>query len=104
MVPDVAAPLTVSAVNIVSRTTMPEWHDMIVYAMTALGYGADLLRFGGDYMKNIGVSSLPLTVDKLYERIKGQPVTRPAQAVRRVAQPIRRSYQPEFETVSPHAF
>lgn len=75
VVEDVGAPVVVSLVNIMTRTGMPEWHDTIVYAMTALGYAADFFRFGGDFTKMIGVSSLPLTIDKLYERFKGVPVT-----------------------------
>lgn len=96
LVPDVAAPATVAAVNIVSRQSMPEWHDMLVYAMTVLGYGADMMNVGGDYVKNIGVTSLPLTIDKLYERIKGTPVTRTAGAVRRVSSPVTRYPAPAF--------
>lgn len=73
---DILVPGIVAGVNIMSRTAMPEWHDTIIYAMTAIGYGADLLRFGPPILKQIAVCSAPLTIDKLYERFKGTPVAR----------------------------
>jgi len=70
-VPDVGAPLTVAAVNIVSRTAIPEYHDWLVYGMTVAGYLGGWFGWGGDFLKQIGVSSLPLTTDKIYERVRG---------------------------------
>lgn len=71
IVPDVGAPLAVAAVNIASRTAFPDYHDWVVYCMTVLGYVAGWMNWGGDFVKQIGVSSLPLTADKIYERVKG---------------------------------
>jgi len=68
VVPDVGAPLAVAAVNIASRTTIPDYHDYIVYGMTGLGYIAAWMGWGGDFIKQMAVSSLPLTADKIYER------------------------------------
>lgn len=68
---DVGAPLAVTAVNIVSRTSIPEYHDWIIYAITAAGYLGASMGWGGDFLKQMGVSSLPLTADKIYERVKG---------------------------------
>ena len=71
VVPDVGAPLTVAAVNIATRSIFPVQHDWFVYGMTAIGYVAAYLGWGGEYVKNIGVSSLPLTADKIYDRFAG---------------------------------
>ena len=71
VVPDVGAPLTVAAVNIASRSAFPEYHDWLVYGMTALGFVAGWMGWGGDFVKQIGVSSLPLTADKIYTRVAG---------------------------------
>lgn len=76
VVSDIGAPLAVSAVNIVGRTTMPQYHDYLVYGMSALGLVAGYMNWGGDFVKQMGVSSLPLTVDKIYERVTATPVTR----------------------------
>lgn len=76
VVPDLAAPLTVAAVNIGTRSIFPVQHDWFVYGMTALGYVAAWMNWGGDYVKNIGVSSLPLTADKLYDRFAGGTLSR----------------------------
>lgn len=70
-IPDLGAPATVAVVNIAGRTAFPAYHDWVVYGMTALGYIGGFLNWGGDFVKQIGVSSLPLTADKLYERVKG---------------------------------
>ncbi|GAI48512.1 unnamed protein product, partial [marine sediment metagenome] len=61
VVPDVGAPLTVAVVNIAGRSAFPEYHDWLVYGMTALGYVGAWMGWGGDFVKNVGVSSLPLT-------------------------------------------
>ncbi len=76
VVPDVAAPLTVAAVNIGTRAIFPVQHDWFVYGMTVAGYVAAWMGWGGDYIKNIGVSSLPLTADKIYDRFSGSPVSK----------------------------
>jgi len=77
VVPDVGAPLAVAAVNIATRTAFPVQHDWFIYGMTAIGYVAAWMGWGGDFVKQIGVSSLPLTADKIYDRVAGaSPVSR----------------------------
>lgn len=70
-VDDLGAPVAVAAVNIASRTGIPEYHDWIVYAMTIAGYVGGFMGWGGTFLKQVGVSSLPLTADKIYERVRG---------------------------------
>ena len=93
---DVGAPLAVTAVNIVSRTSIPEYHDWIIYAITVAGYVGAWMGWGGDFLKQMGVSSLPLTADKIYERVRGG-----AGAGRRLA--FRASRYPAPAEKSPYA-
>ena len=77
MASDVGAPLVVTAVNVAGRTIFPTYHDWLIYAMTAAGYIGAWMGWGGDFVKNIGVSSLPLTAEKIYDRVAGAaPVSR----------------------------
>jgi len=71
VVSDVGAPLAVTAINIVSRVSIPEYHDWLIYATTIAGYVGGWMGWGGDFLKQMGVSSLPLTADKIYERVRG---------------------------------
>ena len=96
MVPDLAAPLTTTVINIAGRTIMPQWHDWLVYGMTVAGYVGGYMNWGGDYLKQIGVSSLPLTADKLYERVRGGAVTGQRMAMRKVAGKVSQTYGPGF--------
>ena len=71
---DLGAPLVTSVINIAARASFPQWHDTLIYLMTAGGYIAGYMNWGGDFIKNIGVSSLPLAADKIYSRIRtGSP-------------------------------
>ncbi len=103
MVPDIGSPLTVVAVDLVAESFIPaqaEWAD---YAMTIGGYLAAFMGWGGDYIKNIGVASAPLTARKIYDRVRGAaPVSRIAK--NRVRERVTRSYQPEFEGAGSNAF
>lgn len=81
MIPDLGAPLTVAVVNIAGRTAFPTYHDWVVYAMTILGYVGGWMNWGGDFVKQIGVSSLPLTADKLYTRFSGGAASRASQSM-----------------------
>jgi hypothetical protein len=107
---DLGAPAAVALVNIVTKAKAPDWNDKAHYIMTAVGYGAALLGFGGGFLKNIGVASLSGTADHIYTWAKGGVASKvsgsrlayvPTGPVR---QPVQRSYQPEFTTVAPHAF
>ncbi len=107
VVPDVGAPLAVAAVNIATRTAFPVQHDWFVYGMTLAGYIAGFMDWGGDFIKNVGVSSLPLSADKLYDRFSGGTAVSKRLAMSKVSnsvgsgirQRVSRSYEPEFNTV-----
>ena len=70
MVPDVVAPLTVTAVDLVSESVWPAYSNWVTYGMTIVGYGAAVMNKGGDFVKNIGVSSLPLTAKRVYDSLR----------------------------------
>jgi hypothetical protein len=77
IVNDVVAPITVSAVDIIIETTKPEWVEYTDYGMTALGYVGAWMGWGGPFLKNIGIASMPITARSIYNRIKGGAVSRP---------------------------
>lgn len=107
VIEDLGAPAAVAIVNIVTKEVAPEWNEWGHYIMTAIGYGAALLGFGGEFVKNIGVASLSGTVDHIYTRVKGGVSRAPSRMAYRPAavhQPVQRTYQPEFEPVAPSAF
>lgn len=71
VVPDVGAPLAVVAVDLLAESFIPDQAEYADYAMTVGGYLAGWMGWGGDFVKNIGISSAPLTARKIYDRIKG---------------------------------
>ena len=71
LVPDVGSPLTVVAVDLMAESFIPAQAEYADYVMTGAGYLAAFLGWGGDYIKNIGVASLPLTARKIYDRVRG---------------------------------
>lgn len=71
---------------------MPEWHDMVIYGVTALGYLSDYFM-RNDFIKQVGVCTAPLAIDKLYERVRGAPVSAGA---RRVYKPVNRLPAPPY--------
>jgi hypothetical protein len=114
LVEDLGAPATAIAADMVTLELVPQANEWVSYGLTILGYAGALLGFGGNYVKNLGVASLPLTARHIYERVKTPVARRAASATRlvlqnRLAPPspgatLNRSYQPEFESVTPHAF
>lgn len=98
VVPDVGAPLAVAAINIASRSVIPNYHDWVIYGMTGLGYIAAWMGWGGDFVKQMAVSSLPLTADKIYERVGGG-VGASRLAMRRVSRYPAPAREMEFQGV-----
>lgn len=98
MVPDVGAPLAVAGIDILTKETIPGWNNWVVYGMTGLGYLAGYVGWGGDFIKQMGVSSLPLTAEKIYERVRGGAVTSSARLAfrKKVARYPAPAYEGEF--------
>lgn len=59
--PDLGAPLTVAAADLISERQRPDWNEGIAYTVLALGYIGGMLARGatGDFLMNMGVASLP---------------------------------------------
>ena len=103
MVEDLGAPIAVSAVNILTKEVAPDWNEWAHYAMTGAGYLGGFMKFGGDFVKQIGVASLSGTLDHVYNRVKGG-ATRKVAGGRLAFRPaayagIRQTVVPEFENV-----
>lgn len=79
---DIGAPAVVAGVNIMLRQSNSDVlgqpvSDVAVYGMTALGYLGGHMGWGGrnsDFVKNIGVASAALSMEKLYDALKGETV------------------------------
>ena len=68
--PDVGAPLIVTAVDLVSESIWPNYSNWLTYGMTIVGYVSGWAGWGGDILKNVGVSSLPLSAKRVYDTIR----------------------------------
>lgn len=110
---DLFAPGAVVAIDLITLEVAPEHNKLASYLMTGIGYGAAMLGFGGPFLKQMGVASLPLTARNVYEYVKTQGGTsrRSTSASRmalrpvsRSAGPVSRQYQSEFEASGSHAF
>lgn len=69
VVPDLGAPIIVFGIDQIVKKTMPEFGEWVVYAETLAGYLGAWAGWGGDLLKNIGVASLPASLNLLTERI-----------------------------------
>ena len=80
LVEDVGAPVAVTAVDLITQSAVPQWNSWANYAMTVLGFGGAYLNMGGDFVKNVGIASLPKSLEQLYAM-----VMTPAAAVSRAS-------------------
>jgi hypothetical protein len=71
ILPDVVSPLAVTTVNLVTEATAPNWNEWAGYICAAGGYICGFTGWGGDFMKNFGIASLPWAAKNIYERIRG---------------------------------
>lgn len=69
LVEDVGAPVAVTVVDMVTQSAAPQWNSWANYAMTVIGYAGAYLNMGGDFVKNIGVASLPKSLAQLYATV-----------------------------------
>ncbi len=105
LVPDVVAPAVVTAVDLLTLEYQPTWNEYITYVLTGLGYvvgGLNLVRGDmGEFITNLGISSLPLTARHIRDRVKGGAAARPVGASRYAFRysPVRQTVVPEFEGV-----
>lgn len=91
LVPDLGAPVTVAAVDLLSASYAPTYSKWITGAMTVAGYVlGGYMGWGGDFMKNIGIASLPATAKNIYDYVKGTPAASKASRLSLVRNPVSR--------------
>ena len=120
LVPDVGAPAMVVGVDLLTQEYAPDWNEWASYIMAGGAYIATALGLvkgtGGEFVKNMGIASLPLAARNILDRVR-QPATarrtgapaarltlRTTSPASRVGQTVNRAYQPEFEQAGAHAF
>jgi len=69
LVPDLGAPVAVVAVDLMTDRYAPKYNEWIAYLLAIGGYVAGWMEWGGDFMKNVGIASLPWAAKKVYTRI-----------------------------------
>jgi hypothetical protein len=73
IVPDVVAPVVVTAADLITQKVQPTWNEWVCYGLTAVGYISAFMGLGkgetNDFLKNLGVASLPLTARHIYDRV-----------------------------------
>jgi hypothetical protein len=107
VVPDVGAPVAVGVVNIVMDKYAPTYKEWVSYGLTAIGYLSAAMGWVrgdmGDFLKNLGVSSLPQTINHIYTRVTATPAAaRVAHGSRmslHAMSGIRQTTPPEFQDV-----
>ncbi len=77
LVEDVGAPLAVVAVDIASARFQPKYNEWLAYISTGVGYAGAWMGWGGDFVKNVGIASLPWAVKEIYNRFATTKVTLP---------------------------
>lgn len=70
LVPDVGAPILVTAVDLLTESYAPQSNEWMAYAFTLIPYVAAGFNKGGDFTKNVGISSLPWAAKKIYNRAR----------------------------------
>lgn len=78
LVDDVGAPLTVVVIDLVVESAAPQWNEWASYLVTGGAYLASGMRWGGDFIKNMGIASMPWAAKNIYNRARGigSPVSR----------------------------
>lgn len=100
LVNDVGAPLAVTAVDLITETTVPQYNEWAAYLLAVGGYAGSMMGYGGEFVKNVGIASMPWAAKKVYDRVKAMTGGTSRLALRRVSTPVSRypapSYNDEF--------
>ncbi len=99
IVEDIGAPVLVAVADIATKAMAPTWSKWTSPVLSIIGYGGAFMNMGGDFVKNIGIASLPKTLGVIYDMMAAPAVSRVARsysAVSRVAQ----TQVPEFQGTS----
>ena len=89
---DLGAPIAVTVVDLATEGMIPaageegvNWNEMISYVMAVGGYAAAWMHFGGDFMKNVGIASMPWAAKSIYRRVVKKEGVSSRLAYRRVS-------------------
>ncbi len=99
LMPDVGAPLAVTAINLVVKTVQPGWDEWAKYIIAGGGYALAMMNWGGDFVKNMAIAELPSAAEKLYDRVVATPVTSQRLAFRGVSRYPAPAEQSPFDGV-----
>ena len=100
-IPDLGAPLTVIAVDLIVDSQAPDYAKWATGIMAVGGFVGSYLNKGGDYVKNIGIAALPAFGKNLYDYARGmgcRPSTSGRMAFKRAAARATRYPAPAQET------
>lgn len=71
IVNDVVAPLTVTAIDLGVESIAPNRNELASYILVAGAYLAASMGRGGDFVKNMGIASMPWAAKNIYNRARG---------------------------------
>ena len=69
---DLGAPAAVAVLDIVTAEKAPEANKPVMVGAAVVGYGCAWARFGGDFMKNIGIAAMPAALEAIYYWVKAK--------------------------------
>lgn len=74
---DLGAPLTVTAVDLISTASFPKWNEYLGYGVAALGYiGSEWGPYrNNDFVKNMGIAAFPWAAKNIYAKVRGGTTT-----------------------------
>lgn len=90
IVPDLGAPVAVTAVDLMLEQFAPDYSKWATGIMALGGYVGSYLNFGGDFVKNVGIASLPAFAKNVYDYFTSGSTTRAANSVQFRRAPVSR--------------
>lgn len=81
---DLGAPATVTVIDLVTETAMPQWNEWAAYIVAGAGYLGAWQGFGGLFVKNVGIAAFPWAAKKLYTRVRAMGGGTTQLALRRI--------------------
>jgi len=70
LINDLGAPIAVTAIQLGVETAKPEWEEYASYVVAAGSGVAFYMGYGGDFVKNMMVASIPWAARNIYDRVK----------------------------------
>lgn len=64
---DLGAPVLVTAVDLTIETVAPDYSKYATGIMAVGGYLGAYFNYGGDFVKNVGIASLPAFAKNIYD-------------------------------------